>query len=74
MVIPTAILFGLTLGRWWAVPVGGVAWAALVMSVGEVNIALAPATVVIGTANALVGLAIRRSFARLVRVTALVPR
>jgi hypothetical protein len=51
------ILFGLVIGRWWAVPLGAVVWPALLLATGiSGDIALAAA---LGAANAAVGVAPR---------------
>jgi hypothetical protein len=54
-VIPTMIFFGAVTGRAWAVPVGAVLWAALLLSGGIIGLADAPAAAALGAANTAVG-------------------
>jgi hypothetical protein len=58
-VIPTMLVAGLVLGRWWAIPLGGVAWAVLIVlavSIAPVDVLLAAA---LGAANVAVGVLVR---------------
>ncbi len=58
-VIPTMLLVGLVLGRWWAIPLGGVVWAVLV----ALAVSIVPGDVLIaaalGAANVAVGVLVR---------------
>ena len=65
-VIPTAILAGLVLGlwlRWWAVPIVAAAWAVVIVFVADPTSALGG--VLLGAANALVGMLLAVGLRRL---------
>lgn len=68
--IPTLILAGLVVGRWWFVPVAAVAFPA-VLIVGDVgsasNFALALGGGVFGAANTAAGVAVHRMALALLR-------
>ena len=71
--IPTAIVLGFVLGlllRWWAVPVVGVIWGVIMLTV-EPGVFFG--AVALGAVNALVGavpaIAIRRATTKLSRAT-----
>jgi hypothetical protein len=71
-VIPTMLLVGLVIGRWWAVPLGGVAWAALVAaSIAPGDVPLAAA---LGAANVAVGVLARWAVVWLARLVVRVTR
>ena len=57
--IPTLLLAGLVVGRWWFVPVAGVAWS---LVVGADGLAFA-----LGAANTAVGVAVHRTVVLLLR-------
>jgi hypothetical protein len=54
------LLVGLIIGRAWVVPLGAVAWAALVLVVGSIDAADLPVAALLGGVNALVGVAVHR--------------
>jgi hypothetical protein len=67
------LLVGLAIGRWWAIPLGGVAWAALVVAVsmapGDVPLAAA-----LGAANVAIGVLVRWAVMWLARLVGRVTR
>jgi hypothetical protein len=62
--VPTMILVGVLIGRWWAVPVSGVAWAVLVVTGASAGIADVPGAAALGAANAGAGVLLRRLIQR----------
>jgi hypothetical protein len=69
--IPTMILFGLVLGRWWkvTVPLAAVTWPLLlVMSDVDLDRSEVAAAAILGVANAAVGAALYLAVAALVGV------
>ena len=71
------LLVGLAIGRWWAIPLGGVAWAVLVVVAASIAPCDVPFAAALGAANVAVGALVRWALlwlARLVvRVTRLAP-
>lgn len=68
--IPTMIVFGLVLGRWWksAIAAGAVVWPATLILAGIVDGAdVLAAAVALGAANAAVGVAVHQAALGLVR-------
>jgi hypothetical protein len=64
------LLAGLVIGRWWTIPLGGVAWAVLVLLAVPITPGDVPLAAALGAANVAVGVLIRWlvvSMARLVR-------
>lgn len=61
--IPTVIVLGLLLGRWWwaALPLATAGWPILLMSVGDISIGQIPVAAFLGFANAAVGVVIAQS-------------
>jgi hypothetical protein len=57
--IPSMLLFGLVIGRFWAVPLGAIAWAAIVVVAAGSGADIALAAL-LGAANAIVGVAARK--------------
>ncbi len=57
--IPTLLLAGLVVGRWWFVPIAGVVWAVLVDA--------SVAAFALGAANTAVGVAVHRTVVLLLR-------
>jgi hypothetical protein len=56
-VIPTVIVLGLIVGRWWFIPVAGLAWLALILGIdGE----LLPWAFVVGAGNAAAGVVVHQ--------------
>ena len=68
--IPTVLVAGLVLGRWWWQTLLAVAitWPVVVVTAGDVGPATIPAAAVVGTANAAVGVAANRVGAHAVRL------
>jgi hypothetical protein len=66
-VIPTALLAGLVLGRWWWTPlVIGIAWALLVGIDGSCRGSCTPSAFVLGTLNGATGMLIHQGVRALV--------
>jgi hypothetical protein len=66
------LLVGLAVGRWWAVPLGGVAWAAVVaLAVSPDDVLLAAA---LGAANVAIGVLVRWAVVWIVRLGVRVTR
>jgi hypothetical protein len=59
-VIPTMIVVGLVLGRWWrwTIPAAAVAWAVLLLAMDVIDGASFLAAIAFGAANAAVGAAL----------------
>jgi hypothetical protein len=57
--VPTMILVGLVIGRWWAIPLGGAAWALLVAVAVGLSPGDAPLAAAVGAANVAVGMGVR---------------
>lgn len=58
-VIPTMLLVGLVVGRWWAIPLGGVAWALLVAFAASLASGDIPLAAALGAVNVAVGVLAR---------------
>lgn len=66
--IPTMLLVGLAVGRSWAIPLGGVAWAAiLVVAPTRIGVADLPIAAALGAANVAIGVLVRWLVAQTVR-------
>ena len=67
--VPTMILFGLVLGRWWriALLLAAVVWPILVVSDPGIGASAIPGAVLIGALNAAVGVLVVQSVLRLFR-------
>ncbi len=66
--IPTAIVLGLVVGRWWAVAVAAIGWALALVATGVVALdegAVGAAS--LAAANAMVGVAVHVGVTRAVR-------
>jgi len=63
--IPTLIFAGLLIGRWWAVPAAALAWPALLLIVGGIDVSSVPAAAAIAIPNAAVGVFPRWAFRQL---------
>ena len=61
--IPTVLLLGLLVGRWWVVPAAGVIWVALLAMFGDLGLDDVPLAAGLAMANAAVGVAFRRGVA-----------
>jgi hypothetical protein len=59
-VIPTLLVVGLLLGRWWLVPIAAIAWVVLLALTNDLGVGEAPAAAVLATANAAVGVALHK--------------
>jgi hypothetical protein len=66
-VIPTLWLVGLAIGRWWAIPVGAVAWTVLLVVSVSIAPSELPAAAALGAVNVALGVVLRRTVGRLVR-------
>ena len=69
VVVPTMIVAGLVLGRWWAVPLGAVLWAAVVSEAlgGPCDAGCLPGAAALGAANTAVGVALGEAVVRYAR-------
>ena len=67
MVIPTALLLGLIVGRTWAVPAAALAWTVLLIATGTLAAADIPSAAALGGANAAVGVLAHRAMLSLMR-------
>lgn len=65
--IPTLILAGLLIGRWWAVPAAAVAWPALLLIVGALDLSSVPAAAAFAILNTAVGVFPRWVFREMAR-------
>jgi hypothetical protein len=52
-------LVGLAIGRWWAIPVGAVAWTVLVVLALPIAVSDLPIAAALGAANVAVGVLLR---------------
>jgi hypothetical protein len=59
-VIPTVLALGLLVGRWWLVPVAGLAWVLLVALTSALGIGDVPVAAALAMANAAVGVAFHK--------------
>ncbi len=66
-VIPTVILIGLVVGRWWVLPFAATGWAALLLIQGTLGVGEIPAAGALGLANAAVGVLVHKGIAASVR-------
>lgn len=57
--IPTCILLGLAIGRWWAVPLSALAWCTLLLTTGTLDPGALPLAAAFAAGNAAVGVAPR---------------
>lgn len=62
-VIPTMLLVGLVVGRFWAIPLGAVAWGVLLVATGVAGIGDVPFGLLLGAANVAVGVLAHRLIA-----------
>lgn len=58
-VIPTMLLGGLVIGRWWAIPLGGIVWAAIVALAASTSLTEVSLAAALGAANVAIGVLIR---------------
>jgi hypothetical protein len=65
------LLFGLVIGRWWAVPLGAVGWAALVLVAVPDSLGDLPLAAALGAANTAVGVGARFGLRGALRITRL---
>lgn len=59
--IPIALLAGLVVGRWWAIPAIGLGWAAVVGAFGECGAGCIPVAAALGAANGAIGVVAHRA-------------
>jgi hypothetical protein len=59
--IPTILVVGLAVGRWWLLPVTAVAWVVLLLATGVIGLADIPAAAGVALANAAVGVAVHKT-------------
>jgi hypothetical protein len=62
-VIPTMLLVGVLTRRLWLIPVGAVAWGALLLATGVVGIGGFPSAAFVGGANIAIGVLVHRAIA-----------
>lgn len=72
--IPTMLLVGLVVGRWWAMPLGGVCWAMLVVLAVSIAPSDVPLVAALGAANAAVGVLVRWAVVWVARLVVRVTR
>lgn len=68
------LLVGLAIGRWWAIPLGGVMWAVLVVLAVSITPADVPLAAALGAANAAVGVLVRWAVVWIARLAVRVSR
>jgi hypothetical protein len=66
--IPTMLLAGLLLGRWWVIALGGLGWAALLLLGGDIGVGDAPFAAALGAVNVGIGVGVRRSVRAVLRL------
>jgi hypothetical protein len=54
-VIPVVVLLGIVVGRWWLVPLAGVAWAIILVLANDLGPAGIPVAAALAMANTAVG-------------------
>jgi hypothetical protein len=59
--IPTLLVLGAVVGRWWSVPAGALGWVVLVALVGDCGPDCWPAAAAFGWLNTGVGVALRKA-------------
>lgn len=65
--IPTAIIVGLVIGRWWAVPLASVLWLVLLAAGDSCLPGCGPGAAGLAALNALAGVAVRAALTRVFR-------
>ena len=65
------LLAGLLIGRGWAVPVGALAWAGLLLVTGTIDPGDLSLAALLGGVNTAVGVVVRQAVARLARLRAI---
>jgi hypothetical protein len=73
-VIPTMLLVGLVIGRWWVIPLGGVAWAVLVVLAVSIAPGDVPLAAALGAANVALGVVLRWVVVSIARLAVWVTR
>jgi hypothetical protein len=68
------LLVGLALGRWWAIPLGGVVWAVMVVAAVPLGPGDVPLAAALGAANVAVGVLLRWAVVWLTRLVVRVTR
>ena len=59
--IPTVLIAGLAVGRWWLLPIAGLAWVVLLLATGVIGLVEIPAAASLAVANAAVGVAVHKA-------------
>jgi hypothetical protein len=67
-VIPTILLVGLLAGRCWAIGLGAIGWAGLLLLVGTISVSDAPSAAALGAANIAAGVVAHRAVAAVLRL------
>jgi hypothetical protein len=62
-VIPTLLVVGAVVGRWWAVPAAALGWVVLVSVAGDCGPDCWPAAAALGFLNTAVGVTLRKTLA-----------
>jgi hypothetical protein len=57
--IPTMLLFGFAIGRWWAIPLGALGWTVLIVAAVPIDLGNLPLAAALGAANTSVGVLAR---------------
>jgi hypothetical protein len=65
-VIPTLLLVGVAIGRWWAVPASALAWVGLLLATNTIGGGTLLAAAGLAAANALVGVLVRKTAAQVI--------
>jgi hypothetical protein len=60
-VIPTLLLVGVVVGRWWVVPASALVWVALLLATGTVDSGGVLAAAGLAAANAVVGVLVHKA-------------
>jgi hypothetical protein len=61
--IPTTFLFGMVIGRIWAIPMAGIVWTLLIAFSDSCDGSCLPSSIALGLANAAVGVAVHKGVA-----------
>ena len=62
-VIPTAILSGLIVGRWWIIPLVALAWALLLLLTGTISASQVPEAASLAAVNTAAGVLVHKALA-----------
>jgi hypothetical protein len=61
MVIPTVLLAGVVVGRWWVVPLAAVAWAGILFTNGSCDLTCAPGAAGLAIVNTAAGVLLHKA-------------